>query len=292
MKLSILGGGFGIYGYLPAACSLGWEVTTLSKYKEQIYSRKELSNFYDDIQFVKSESELLDFNFPIVFARAPRMQFEFLVEILKSSVGPSYFFLEKPLTNSISNSEIILKALKNSKKSFSIGYLFQFTDWFIDLSNMLTDKGKMITINWRIPFTNKTWKNDPTEGGGIYSFFLVHFVPVLIKLGFKISDMEIKYMNEQFTLKCVGDNYVTINAKIVSENYGFQLLVDTMPEPLFQSQTPFGIKPQPGSIDQRIEPLKRYLKIALGESALSDSSVETELKVIEFLKLCSKLRNI
>ena len=286
MNISILGSGFGIYGYLPAACSLGWEVTTLTRYRERIFSRKELSNYFHSVKFVDSETDLFDLEFPLVFARTPQLQYDFLANNLEATAKLSHLFLEKPLTNSISNSEFILDLLRNSNMSFSIGYLFQYTQWFMDLSNLLTKTGRKLTFNWRIPITNSEWKNSQASGGGIYSFFLVHFVPLLTKLGFRISDLEAKSMNGKLTLKSLGHNYVEINAEIVTQDFRFQLLVDKRPKPLFQAETPFGMKPLGGTPDPRIDPLKRYLKSTLDGSLLMDSAVETELDVIEFLKLC------
>ena len=287
MNISVLGSGFGIYGYLPAACSLGWEVTTLTRYRERIFGRRELLNYFHSVKFVNSETELFDLEFPLVFARTPELQYEFLANNLKPTAKLSHLFLEKPLTNSISNSEFVLNLLRNSKKSFSIGYLFQYTQWFMDLSNLLTKPGRELIFNWRIPITNSEWKNSQVSGGGVYSFFLVHFVPLLTKLGFRISDLETKYMNRKFTLKSLGHNYVEINAEIVKRDFRFELLIDKMPKPLFQAQTPFGMKPLAGTPDPRIDALKRYLKSSLDGSLLMDSAVATELDVIEFLKLCS-----
>ena len=36
LELGILGGGFGIYGYLPAAVDNGWNVKLLEKYRKTI----------------------------------------------------------------------------------------------------------------------------------------------------------------------------------------------------------------------------------------------------------------
>jgi hypothetical protein len=286
LNISILGSGFGIYGYLPAACSLGWEVTTLTRYREKIFSRKELSHYFHSVKFVNSEAELFDLEFPLVFARTPELQYQFLANNLIHKAKLSHLFLEKPLTNSISNSEFVLDLLRNSRKSFSIGYLFQYTQWFMDLSNLVTKPGRELIFNWRIPITNSEWKNSQASGGGVSSFFLVHFVPLLTKLGFRISDLETTSMNGKFTLKSVGHNYLEINAEIVKRDFRFELLVDKMPKPLFQAQTPFGMKPLGGNPDPRIDSLKRYLKSTLDGSLLMDSAVETELDVIEFLKLC------
>lgn len=201
---------------------------------------------------------------------------------------PPHLYLEKPLTNSTYNSEIILDSLRKNRISFSVGYLFEYTRWFLDLSKIVAAPGHNIVINWRIPVTNSVWKNCQEDGGGLFNFFLVHFVPVLTKLGYRISELEVRYSNGKCTLKGVGDSEVEINAEIVREDFQFELLVDKRSRPLFRSQTPFGIKPLEGTPDPRIESLKRYLMSSLDTTFDLDSAIETELEVIKFLKHCFK----
>lgn len=288
LKISILGGGFGIYGYLPAACSLGWEVATLARYGKAIKERPELSSFYQSVQFIESESNLLSFGSSIVFAKKPQLQFEFLMNNLKSTSKLTHFYLEKPLADSISNSRLVLDLLKETGISFSIGYLFQYTDWFKDLESICSSEGNHIVINWRIPFTNSDWKNSQIAGGGLYSFFLIHFVPILTRLGFPISDLDIIYKNQKCTLKSAASNYIEINAQIVAENFYFELLANNKIEPVFHAQTPFGLKPLKATPDPRIDSLKRYLVSTSDDSNLLNSSVETEHDAIKFLLLCAE----
>ncbi len=288
MKISILGGGFGIYGYLPAACSLGFEVATLSRYKKTIQARTELSNFCQSIQFVESEVDLLGLESALVFARTPLLQFKFIIDNHSSRLNLSHFFLEKPLTHTISDSQSALDLLKDSQKSFSIAYLFQFTDWFEELEDICGSQGNRIIINWRIPLTTSNWKNSQVAGGGLYSFFLIHFVPVLTRLGFPVTELGICSKDGKYTLKSEGLNYIEINAQIVSENFCFEVLVDSELEPVFQGQTPFGLKPVNSTPDPRIGPIKRYLIRAFDGSISLESTLNTERDVIHFLNLCSK----
>jgi predicted dehydrogenase len=286
LKISILGGGFGIYGYLPAARSLGWEVATLAKYSQSIQSRPELSTYFDSIQFVESESDLFRFKSALVFARTPKLQSKFISDYVNSSSNFSHFFLEKPLADSISNSQLVMNLLIDYRKSFSVGYLFQYTDWFMDLENLCANEGNRIHIDWRIPFTKSDWKNSQVDGGGLYRFFLVHFVPLLTKLGFPISDLEISTNDEKCILKGKGKNEIKISAQIVTESFHFEIRVNEKLESIFQAQTPFGLKPQRATLDPRITPLKRYLITSLNGTVSLDSTLETERNVIQFLNLC------
>lgn len=284
MKVSILGGGFGVYGYLPAACSLGWEVTTLRRYEQAILGRPELSPYFESVIFVESESDLCRFGSALVFARTPTLQFNYIFDNLNSNI--SHYYLEKPLADSISNAQLALHQLNESRQSFSVGYLFQYTEWFMDLESICANQGNRIIFNWRIPFTNSDWKHSQVSGGGLYSFFLVHFVPILRRLGFPLSDLKISHKNDKCTLKIEGTNYIEINAQIVTENFYFEILINNKFEPLFHAQTPFGLKPLKGTPDPRIHPLKKYLVSALDGSTSLDSRLQTERDVVDFLNLC------
>ena len=59
-KIGILGGGFGLYGYLPAFYNLGFDIFTLEKYSGFIKNRKDLEKLYDRINFISSEEELFN----------------------------------------------------------------------------------------------------------------------------------------------------------------------------------------------------------------------------------------
>jgi predicted dehydrogenase len=292
MKISILGGGFGIYGYLPAACSLGWEVATLTRYSDAIKDRPELSSYYKSIQFIESERHLLGFGTAIVFAKKPQLQFEFLLDTLQSNSNLTHFYLEKPLADTISNSRSILDLLVGSGKSFSVGYLFKYTDWFKELEDICESHGNHIVINWRIPFTNSDWKNSQIAGGGLYNFFLIHFVPVLTRLGFPISDLNITNENQKCTIRGFTRNSIEINAQIVFENFSFELLANNKIEPIFHAETPFGFKPLKATPDPRIHSLKRYLTSTTTDPTLLKSILQTEHDAINFLLLCAETNNI
>ena len=292
MKISILGGGFGIYGYLPAACSLGWEVATLARYRDTVNERPELLTYFKSIQFFESESDLLSFGSAIVFAKKPQLQFEFLMKTLQSNSNLTHFYLEKPLADSIANSRSVLNLLVESGKSFSVGYLFQYTDWFTELENICASQGNHIVINWRIPLTNSDWKNSQMAGGGLYNFFLIHFVPILTRLGFSISDLDITNKNQKCTIKSSARNSIEINAQIVFENFSFELLANDKLKPIFQAETPFGFKPLKDNPDPRIDSLKKYLTSSSTDSNLLKSSVEKEHDAIKFLLLCNGMSDI
>ena len=75
-KVGILGGGFGLYGYLPAFANLDFEIFTLEKYERFIRKRADLTKYIKDINFLKEE-DLLSKVDCISISRNPENQYKF-----------------------------------------------------------------------------------------------------------------------------------------------------------------------------------------------------------------------
>ena len=60
MKFGILGGGYGLYGYLPALCELGFELHLLNRYKKIVYNRFELERYSNSLIYHDNEISLLN----------------------------------------------------------------------------------------------------------------------------------------------------------------------------------------------------------------------------------------
>ena len=78
LEIGILGGGFGIYGYLPAAVGNGWNVKLLERYRKSIQDRVELNYCLESCVFVQDESELLGSVDYLVIARIPKEQYRII----------------------------------------------------------------------------------------------------------------------------------------------------------------------------------------------------------------------
>jgi hypothetical protein len=286
VKIGILGGGFGIYGYLPAACSLNWSVVTLSRYRDSIMSRPELSDFQNSVEYVDTEEELLSSCTSVAIARTPDLQYQFLKKYPLELRGIEHLFLEKPLTSSMENSLDILDFLRNSKLSFSLGYLFLHTDWFDTISQVLQSKGNTIKINWSIPSPKSFWKGSRNLGGGIDSFFLIHFVPIFLKLGFQMSNLKVSHLGEMSFLRVSDMNTIEIFAEVKDCDFGFEVLLNNLAVPIYEAETPFGPKPKLGVVDPRITALQKYLISSIEDTDGSANALKVENGVIEFLTLC------
>ena len=284
MRLSIFGGGFGLYGYLPAALSLDWEVATLTKYKPLIETRAELSRYIKKIEFYESDAKLLEFGNAVAFARTPENQHSFIINNLMYLKMKDHVFLEKPLSQSIENSIYLLKNLSQSNVKYSLGYLFTHTDWYQKISQ---SREKDFFIHWKIPVVESSWKNDVVKGGGLANFYLVHAVPVLIGLGFTIHNSIIDSTKNSLSIVCENQNRIEILAELTSsDDFSFVISSNNKSKNIFTAQTPFGTRPKAGEVDPRIEALKKYLASAIHGEELAKQSYDIETSVISFLRLC------
>ena len=286
MRIGLFGGGFGLYGYLPAAVSLGWQVVTLERYKPFLRGRPELSPFLDRIEFHGSDTEVLLNCSRVVIARNPGQQVEFLnrnSDVLKSM---QHLYLEKPLADTVDNAMRTLELICSWGTSFSVGYLFPYTDWFRALRHRCEQTGSRFSIEWAIPSIESSWKGDVYAGGGLCSFYLVHFVPTLRELGFTPSDYVTTMKSDNYLISGAASNGMRIDARLATKGFTFRVNVNDEVRPLFEAETPFGTRPRVGHPDPRLEPLRLYLTAA-GSSSQIDHC-RAELEVIEFRLACQR----
>ena len=108
MKVGVLGGGFGLYGYMPAFLGLGMEVFTLSRYKQELEGRLELNSLLGKVKFLSTEEEIVRSIEVIAIARNPSSQEKFMEGITS---GFTHLFLEKPMASSVNEHERCLEKL-------------------------------------------------------------------------------------------------------------------------------------------------------------------------------------
>jgi hypothetical protein len=279
----ILGRGFGLYGYMPAALNNGWHVTTDSRYKEEIRRRPELSAYVKNIELIENpELEINSFDC-VVIAKKPIQQFTIVHAHLNYK---GYFFLEKPLAPTFPQHKELVARLKASNAKFSIAYLFRYLEWYKILVNSSSTPSS-ISLNWVIPAsTQKSWKSLNHEGGGIINYYLIHFLPLLIDMGMQEIDLEVSLHNEGIQINA-SNHLRSIYIRIIqsqSESSLFQIESITEKKTIWISKSPFGQLPAFGFADPRVGQLTQYL----GESInLNDSkcSVALEEQILNFLEI-------
>lgn len=190
MSWGIIGGGFGLYGYLPALAeepSCG-QITTLERYRSFIRSRNDIAKYEGRVKFVKNESELLAYSDQLVIAKRPQDQEE-LVALISLTGWRGSLLLEKPLARNPSKADLLIDCLRSAKVGFSIGYTLIETNWAREIQTLFANSDPdCITISWKFRahhYSNdlSSWKRYPKEGGGALRFYCNHLVAFLSDLG-------------------------------------------------------------------------------------------------------------
>jgi hypothetical protein len=192
--LGILGSGFGLYGYLPAAVSLGLTPIILPlRYQEKLLARQELRDFTKHIHWVDSEQTLIEMATTLVVSRRPIDQFEALPNYL-TQVQLKKLILEKPLASNPAQALQMLQSIKISGKQCNVGFTFRFTPWAILLRNQLAGFFNVDQEIWHLKwhflahhFTTglASWKRENSEGGGALRFYGIHIIALLAEWGYK-----------------------------------------------------------------------------------------------------------
>jgi predicted dehydrogenase len=110
-----------------------------------------------------------------------------------------YFFLEKPVSNSLYNTYKILSNFKKKKIKFIINFLYPNIESFKILKKKIKNKKiKSVIYRWSFRqayFNNykKTWKIDPKVGGGIVNFYLIHVIYNCLFLFGKFKILKVNY---------------------------------------------------------------------------------------------------
>ena len=210
---TIVGKGFGLYGYLPAIIMNGSDLILFNEYKSNIQKRGDIKKFINFIQWSKSIKEAISLSDEIILAIPPKEQFKFLLENEKL-ISDKTIFLEKPIACSPEKSAILLKFLEEKKIKFYVNYSFIYLDWFKKLSNKINSLNSNfnIKVNWEfkahfIKTKVMNWKSDSQSGGGIIRFYGIHLIAILTALEY-----------ENYKIIKLKDNTQTIIFKIININ--------------------------------------------------------------------------
>jgi predicted dehydrogenase len=187
---TIVGGGFGLYGYLPAILNVTSDRVVLlaEKYRKVIESRPELSCCLGSIEWCPSITEALSAASGAVIAVPPLAQKELVGNIL-SIRKIKKLIIEKPICPEPNDSISLTSALMAQSKHYRVGYTFLYTDWYRELQADLWQPAAQLYINWSFKadhFTRDkdTWKRYHSLGGGVMRFYGIQVLAVLASLGY------------------------------------------------------------------------------------------------------------
>lgn len=297
-SVGILGGGFGLYGYLPAFHELGFNIHTLNKYRDSsILKRPHLKELTPVIEFHETDEALSSSVDYLVFSRRPEDQ-ACLVSTLLEIRTMEHLFLEKPLAPSVSLHKKSLSLLMSMGTPFSVGYLFLQTSWHYYLQQVVgVQKKTQLEIVWRMAGPSG-WKLEFNSGGGIFDYYLIHFIPLFIDQFESSSISLIHNSNASAALEvklwssCAKSLLMRIHFSF-SDNPYFSVHErgDAGVRRIYEGLSPFTTHEFSKSkfvSDERVPILKKYILSVLGasqsqeKSSLTKNSVAIEERVIRF----------
>ena len=210
---TIIGKGFGLYGYLPAIIMNDSNLILSNEYKSYVQKREDIKKYINFIEWTKSIKESMYLSNNIILAIPPKEQFKFLLENEKL-ISNKIIFLEKPIASSPEKSSILLKFLEEKKIKFYVNYSFIYLDWFKTFYNKINSLNSnfYVKINWEfkahfIKTNVVNWKSNFQLGGGIIRFYGIHLIAILLAL---------KY--ENYKVVNIQNNTQTIIFKIINPN--------------------------------------------------------------------------
>ena len=161
---TIIGSGFGLYGYLPALVNkLDKEVVLPLNYRENVKKRPELAFTLSKVKWLANLDAALSSADTVIIAIPPMSQLE-LVNYCLIFPNIKRFIFEKPLAPSPRLSATLLNQLNEQKKHYTIAYTFLHLNWRSQLP-WPTQTESTITVTWN--FMAHHFANDlnlsPTE---------------------------------------------------------------------------------------------------------------------------------
>ena len=189
MRFSILGSGFGLYGYLPALIGCGQSVVLPERYRERFQSRQELTRFARQIEWVTDEVSAVDRASAVVIALRPAEQTDWIKKCI-AYPQITRLLLEKPLSAAPLEALNLQTLLCNSRKLFRIGYTFCNAQWTARLKDFVAENPDCeINVNWLFLAHHfrqgmRNWKQFDSAGGGAIRFYGIQLIAMLASLGY------------------------------------------------------------------------------------------------------------
>ena len=271
---TIIGKGFGLYGYLPAVLLNNSKLILTKDYKSYVEQRSDVDIFLNQIDWSKNILEAVQQSNNIILAIPPLEQFKFLMEnkdLLKNKI----LFLEKPIANSPNMSFDLLSFLENENLKFCVNYSFLYLGWFQKLKNKINalNTNSIISIRWEFRAHHLknnifNWKSELKSGGGIIRFYGVHLIAVLASLNYhNCKIVKSKYNHNYAVFGFVSSNKPDINIIIDIDASKEIFLIEMLDysnnssEIIIESNDPFYSSNNTKSniLDRRVEYLRKYL---------------------------------
>ena len=187
-RWGIIGGGFGLYGYLPALAKSGVvKILVPLKNRSTIEKREELAPYLSAIEWADDIAHIIANADALVIAVPPTIQ-ERLISALRDKKNLQYIILEKPIASSPAIAQCILNEAIRVAKKVRVGYSCTCLDWAHKLKELIKNKNNSYFIKWRFmahhyKLINGSWKANAEAGGGALRFYGIHMLAVIQSLG-------------------------------------------------------------------------------------------------------------
>jgi predicted dehydrogenase len=185
---TILGSGFGLYGYLPAFVELGVKVALPLRYRSTLEKRPELTRYLPKVMWCADVDEAMARVEGVVVALRPDDQAAWIPR-LAGLPNLRRLILEKPVAPDPQAAASLLARLEQAGKRYRVGYTFRLMPWAQRLRAVLAEGPDGISLNWNFMAHHyranlANWKRFGPTGGGALRFFGIHLIALLAELGY------------------------------------------------------------------------------------------------------------
>ncbi len=186
---TVVGAGFGVYGYLPALIETFGEAVILPRdYEAVVMARPELERYRARIHWAADIAAALAGATGAVIAVRPASQPEVLARCC-AAANIERVVLEKPVAVDPARAAQVLQALERSGKRYRIGYTVLHTPWGRDL-DWPRQGSDTVHIEWTFMAHHfardlPTWKRAHSQGGGALRFYGIHLLALLARAGYR-----------------------------------------------------------------------------------------------------------
>ncbi|QHP69041.1 hypothetical protein EI171_18260 [Bradyrhizobium sp. LCT2] len=185
---TILGSGFGMYGYLPALIECGMKVALPERYRAVVGGRSELVQYVPEVTWCPGTEEALAQASGAVVALRPADQAGWMAR-LADMPDIRELILEKPVAPTPRLATQLIEAFEHAGKRYRVGYTFRFMPWAERLRAVLSEGTDGLSLDWsfmahhyRANLAN--WKRFDVSGGGALRFYGIHLIALLAELGY------------------------------------------------------------------------------------------------------------
>ncbi|MDH2352680.1 hypothetical protein QCM80_18765 [Bradyrhizobium sp. SSUT112] len=290
---TILGSGFGMYGYLPALIECGIKVALPERYRAVVGGRSELAQYVPDVIWCANADEPLMRATGAVVALRPADQAD---QIPRLAAMPELrdLILEKPVAPSPQLAAQLLDTLDRAGKRYRVGYTFRFLPWADRLRAILAEGAGRLSLDWSFMAHHyranlENWKRFDASGGGALRFYGIHLIALLAEFGYDDvsssvvagpSDAETASWEAVFTAKALPPFALRVDSRATQTCFRIAangrgevgpVIVDQLDPFASAKQASVNVGDPRGARDPRVDVLARLCR-SLGEDDADHAS--------------------